>query len=87
MCPSVSVGSMGYWGGVCMSSVHVSICDTFNAAGPHSPSGMWDFQVENRACRGRNNSSRRGAVGKKKGRGAEDDVYDLSKPGRIFIFK
>lgn len=24
-----------------------SICDTFDAAGPHSSSGMWDFQVEN----------------------------------------
>lgn len=61
MCRSVSVG-----GGVVCRPVHVSICDTFNAAGPHSPSGMWDFQVENRACRGRNNSGRREEVGEKK---------------------
>lgn len=53
-------------GGVVCRPVHVYICDTFNAAGPHSPSGMWDFQVENRAWRGRNNSSRMGAVEKKK---------------------
>lgn len=30
-----------------------SICDTFDAAGPHSSSGMWDFQVENSRHSGR----------------------------------
>lgn len=43
--------------------VCMSICDTYSAAGPHSPSGMWDFQVQNRPQCGRRagtNSRERG---------------------------
>lgn len=29
----------------------MSICDWHNTVRPHSPSGMWDFQVENSFCR------------------------------------
>lgn len=53
--------------------VCMSICDTYNATGPHSPSGMWDFQVQNRPHRGRRagtNSIERGK--KKRGEGKEN---------------
>lgn len=38
---------------VCRACVCTSICDTLEAAGPHSSSGMWDFQVENSTHGGR----------------------------------
>lgn len=41
------------WKLVCRACVCTSICDTFEAAGPHSSSGMWDFQVENSTHGGR----------------------------------
>lgn len=62
----------GMWVEVCIPSracVCVSICDTYNAAGPHSPSGMWDFQVQNRPHRGRRagtNSREEGEAKEKK---------------------
>lgn len=61
------MGACG-WTFVCLL-VHVSICDTYNAAGPHSPSGMWDFQVENRPHRGRRAGTSSREWGEKKKRG------------------
>lgn len=70
MCRSVSVGSMGVTGGgVVCCPAHVSICDTFNAAGPHSPSGMWDFQVENRASSWEEQQQQKGGGGEEEGWG------------------
>lgn len=42
------------WVDVCTRSCPcVWLFVTHNAAGPHSPSGMWDFQIQNRPSRGR----------------------------------
>lgn len=54
---------------VCVSCMCVSICDTYNAAGPHSPSGMWDFQVQNRSHCGRRAGTNSEGVGKRRRRG------------------
>lgn len=75
-------GQMGAWGWkfeVCMS-----ICDTYKAVGPHNPSGMWDFQVQNRPCRGR-----RAGTNSRKRRGEEEYnswfyVFTATK-GRIWL--
>lgn len=67
MCELVSF----MWVQVCMSScscVHVCLFVTRNAAGPHSPCGMRDFQVQNRLLlweEGRNKQER-GGEGKEK---------------------
>lgn len=63
--------AQGHMGGhlyvsVCIC-VCVSICQTYNAAGPHSPFGMWDFQVQNRPHHGR----RAGTNRRDRGKGAE----------------
>lgn len=59
MVKCVGGGRGGKWVEVCMSSCAcVSICDTYNAAGPHSPFGMWDFQIENRPQRGKGAGTR-----------------------------
>lgn len=61
------------WVEVCMSSgacVCESICDTYNAARPHSPSGMWDFQVQNRSHCGR----RAGTSSRERGEEEEGDA-------------
>lgn len=55
-------GSLYVFSCMCVLSC-MSICDTSSAAGPHSPSGMWDFQVQNRPQCGRRagtNSRERG---------------------------
>lgn len=78
------MGACG-WTFVCLL-VQVSICDTYNAAGPHSPSGMWDFQVENRPHRGRRAGTSSREWGEKKKRGTVNDVRVHSNSGRMFIF-
>lgn len=57
--------------------VCVSICDAYNAVGPHGPFGMWDFQVENRPHRGR-----RAGTNSKRGRGG-GEARELKKRGEV----
>lgn len=55
----------------------MSICDWYNAMRPHSPSGMWDFQVENSFCRAVVGAGRAGTGRRRRGkraRGGEDTV-------------